>query len=148
MQTIYNYHPDSRIFVGVADADPDPLTPGGFLMPAHSSLIAPPVAPEGQVAVFDTELEAWALVDTARFKSADEPVMSEEEASALAITRARTLRNSMLAASDTVVLRCYEAGEPVPLAWVAYRKTLRALPSQEGFPNLEFPAPPAPPAFA
>src|SRR5689334_19258594 len=31
-----------------------------------------------------------------------------------------------LAASDVVVLRAYEASEPVPAEWIAYRKQLRA----------------------
>ncbi|MFM0334752.1 hypothetical protein [Paraburkholderia strydomiana] len=29
--------------------------------------------------------------------------------------------------SDTTVLRCYESAVPVPAAWVAYRKALRAI---------------------
>lgn len=31
----------------------------------------------------------------------------------------------LLAESDVTVLRCYEAGEPVPQAWVDYRAALR-----------------------
>lgn len=31
----------------------------------------------------------------------------------------------LLAKSDIVVLRCYEAGKPIPEAWVSYREMLR-----------------------
>ena len=33
----------------------------------------------------------------------------------------------LLANSDLVVVRCYERGQKMPKAWVAYRETLRQL---------------------
>lgn len=40
----------------------------------------------------------------------------------------RTARDGLLKASDVVVLRSVETGEPVPDEWKAYRQALRDLP--------------------
>lgn len=40
----------------------------------------------------------------------------------------RAERDRRLAASDWIVARAYERGEPVPEAWAQYRQTLRDLP--------------------
>ena len=42
----------------------------------------------------------------------------------------RAERDRRLAASDWIVARAYERGEPVPEAWAAYRQALRDLPAQ------------------
>ncbi|GAA5334721.1 MULTISPECIES: phage tail assembly chaperone [Thermus] len=42
----------------------------------------------------------------------------------------RAERDRRLAASDWVVARAYERGEPVPPEWAAYRQALRDLPGQ------------------
>jgi hypothetical protein len=46
----------------------------------------------------------------------------------------RDARNSALTRCDWVMTRAFEEGTPVPEDYVAYRKALRDLPSQEGFP--------------
>ena len=48
---------------------------------------------------------------------------------------ARTMRNDRLRLSDWVVLKAQENGEPVPEAWKDYRKALRDVPAQAGFPR-------------
>jgi len=42
----------------------------------------------------------------------------------------RAERNRRLAATDWLVVRAYERGEPVPEAWAAYRQALRDLPGR------------------
>jgi hypothetical protein len=46
----------------------------------------------------------------------------------------RDARNSALTRCDWVMTRAFEEGEPVPEDYLAYRKALRDLPLQEGFP--------------
>lgn len=48
---IYNSHASSGEFIGAGFADPDPLTPGSWLLPANAYPDAPPAAPAGTVAV-------------------------------------------------------------------------------------------------
>jgi len=50
--TIYNYHPETLEFTGESVADPSPLEPGVWLIPAHSTEIAPPDTTANEVAVF------------------------------------------------------------------------------------------------
>jgi hypothetical protein len=53
-------------------------------------------------------------------------------------------RDAALAASDWVVTRSLELGEPVPEAWTTYRAALRDVPEQPGFPtNVTWPQAPA-----
>jgi hypothetical protein len=42
----------------------------------------------------------------------------------------RAERDRRLAATDWIVARAYERGEPIPEAWAAYRQALRDLPEQ------------------
>jgi hypothetical protein len=46
----------------------------------------------------------------------------------------RDARNSALTRCDWVMTRAFEEGAPVPANYLAYRKALRDLPNQEGFP--------------
>lgn len=46
----------------------------------------------------------------------------------------RTHRGYLLQETDWVVAKSYEAGEPVPAAWVSYRQALRDITGQAGFP--------------
>lgn len=56
---------------------------------------------------------------------------------------ARVERDRRLAATDWVVARAMERGEPVPADWVGYREHLRDVPEQPGFPRvITWPTPP------
>lgn len=49
---IYHYHPITGEFMGQGLADPDPMTPGGYLIPAHATTSAPPPPMAGFALVF------------------------------------------------------------------------------------------------
>ncbi len=49
---IYHYDPDG-VYVGSSEADPSPLEPGVFLIPARATALAPPHTGENEAAVFD-----------------------------------------------------------------------------------------------
>jgi hypothetical protein len=44
---IFHFHPDTGLYIGPGTADESPLEPGVFLLPAHSTAVAPPPAPPG-----------------------------------------------------------------------------------------------------
>lgn len=46
----------------------------------------------------------------------------------------RARRDSELAATDWIITRATEAGKPVPQPWLDYRRALRGIPEQPGFP--------------
>jgi hypothetical protein len=58
---IFHYHPDTFEFVGIGTADPDPLDPDNWLIPAYATETVPPAALAGKVVTFING--AWALVD-------------------------------------------------------------------------------------
>lgn len=69
----------------------------------------------------------------------DPPAPSADQLAA----SARARRDALIAASDWVVLRAQETGESVPDAWLKYRRALRDVPSQKGFPaKIKWPATP------
>lgn len=52
-------------------------------------------------------------------------------------------RDELLTASDWVVLRSQETGEPVPVSWAEYRQGLRDITEQADFPlNIIWPEQP------
>jgi len=61
---IYHYHPEYKIYLGSSDADPSPLEPGVFLIPAYATELEPPEYSEGKVSVFDGT--SWDIVDDYR----------------------------------------------------------------------------------
>jgi hypothetical protein len=58
---IYNYHPESRVFLGAGLADPSPLEPDVWLVPAHATTRVPPPLGPDEVAVFDLGLDVWVI---------------------------------------------------------------------------------------
>lgn len=85
-------------------------------------------APDGLVKI--TETEAMAI--------ANPPPTFEQQAQAI-----RAERDARLKKTDLIIIRCAEAGEPVPDEWKAYRQALRDIPEQAGFPDtVNWPVPP------
>lgn len=127
---IFNFDPATGRYLGASQADPDPMRHGEWLLPAFSTPKEPPTVPAGHVAAFDRAADAWglhALTAQEVAQEANDPATPEGAV--------RAERERLLRACDWVVLRAYEAGEPVPEAWAAYRQALRDVPSQEGFPD-------------
>jgi hypothetical protein len=60
MPKYYSFNWATREYIGEDEADPDPLTPGEWLLPAYSTFKAPPeeIGPDEQ-AVFDSETNEW-----------------------------------------------------------------------------------------
>jgi hypothetical protein len=44
-------------------------------------------------------------------------------------------RDTLLDASDWIVVKSFEAGVSVPSNWVTYRQALRDVPAQSGYPD-------------
>lgn len=61
---IYNADPVTGEFIGTAYADPDPLTPGNWLLPAHAYFDAPAPAGPGDASVRDGD--SWVVVQDHR----------------------------------------------------------------------------------
>lgn len=78
-------------------------------------------APDGLVKI--TEAEAMAIAHPA-------PALDEQEQAV------RAERDALLNETDYIVIRCAEAGEPVPEAWKAYRQAMRDVPEQPDFPDV------------
>lgn len=67
-----------------------------------------------------------------------------QPSAALLARQARQERRRRLDATDWVPLRAAELGEPISPAWREYRKALRDLPNQPGWPmNITWPVEPA-----
>jgi hypothetical protein len=58
---IFHYHPDTGALVGTGLADPSPLEPGVFLIPAFSTTTVPPAAIPGKRRTWDGQ--KWIQVD-------------------------------------------------------------------------------------
>lgn len=55
----------------------------------------------------------------------------------------REERDRLLSATDWVVVKANERGNPVPQAWADYRQAMRDVPDQAGFPySVEWPTKP------
>lgn len=44
---VFHYHPETSEFLGVSQADENPMRPGDFLIPAFAATVAPPAAQVG-----------------------------------------------------------------------------------------------------
>jgi hypothetical protein len=56
---IYSYHPVTGDFLGATKADPNPIVPGDWLIPAFATATVPPVVAEGEVIIWNGE--AWSV---------------------------------------------------------------------------------------
>lgn len=130
---IYNFDPTTGRYLGAGMADPDREQPGEWLLPAFSTPHEPPSAPAGKFAAFDRKADAWALHDEPARVVAQEAADAAAQPSAAQAAHMR--RQAALAATDWVVVRAFETGQPVPEELKAYRQALRDLPTQAGFPD-------------
>ena len=76
---------------------------------------------------------SYSILDKTAEDLASDAAQAQAAIESLA-SEARTERNRLLAATDWVVLRAKELGQPVPLDVYTYRGDLRQLPEQAGFP--------------
>ena len=60
---VYNYHPETKEYIGESEARPNPLEPGNFLIPALATTTILPGAIPGKARVFDG---AWTQVEDHR----------------------------------------------------------------------------------
>ena len=61
---IYNYHPDYKYFYCESEADPSPLEPGVFLIPAHATDIKPQTCELNQIQIFNET--SWDIIEDKR----------------------------------------------------------------------------------
>ena len=128
------YQTDTQgYFVGVTTADPDPLNPTEWLIPAGCVTEAPADAPEGSRAKWTGS--AWAMEVISVEPATDEPEPIPQD------VLVRGERDSLLTASDWTQV----ADAPVDqAAWSSYRQALRDIPQQAGFPdNITWPQEPS-----
>jgi len=60
---VYNYHRTTKVFTSIEDADPDPATPGNWLIPAHATTIPVPELKRFEIAYFNEQEQKWIVVD-------------------------------------------------------------------------------------
>ncbi|NCC86063.1 MAG: DUF4376 domain-containing protein [Clostridia bacterium] len=85
---IYHYHPVTKEYMGEGVADPSPLEPGVYLIPANATATAPPTAMSGKVRVWRGE---WQFEDARAAEPLDpeyEPSLEEVKAAKLTAIRA------------------------------------------------------------
>jgi hypothetical protein len=56
---IYHYHPETGLYLGQGVADPSPLEPGVWLIPAHATSTEPPAVEDGEQTVWLDD--AWTV---------------------------------------------------------------------------------------
>lgn len=85
---IYHYHPATGEYLGEGLADPSPLEPGKYLVPANATATAPPTAMTGKVRVWRGE---WRFEDAQASQPLDpeyEPSIDDLKAAKIAAIRA------------------------------------------------------------
>ena len=127
---IYNYHPETGVYLGASEADKSPLEKGKFLIPAHATKLKPLQEKAGTVSIFDGK--KWSQVPLeAEHTEVALPEPTTEEQTALA----KAKRNALLKASDWTQLQDVVLSEEKATAWRVYRQTLRDITAQVEFPN-------------
>jgi hypothetical protein len=121
MTLAYNYDPRTGIYAGSEEATPDPRNPGQFIIPAHSTLDAPPPLEEGQQAVFVDS--AWQVQAAPTPQQVAE--QTAEQAEAEQLRRIEAQAKYFLIQSDWAMLPDVSLANHAE--WVAYRAALRAI---------------------
>jgi|GEM_PF-1511320 len=169
---VYKYSAKTGEFLGATMADPSPLEPGKFLVPANATEQEPPKAGVQEVAVFEAGI--WALKPDFRGQefyhktngslvvlTAIGPIPDElaalprpgelytwggaawEFSPALAVAAIRAQRNGLLAACDWTQMPDAPLTAAQKATWAVYRKALRDFPETCDPMNPVWPARPA-----
>jgi hypothetical protein len=77
----FHYHPETGVYLGQGLADESPLEPGVWLIPAHATNAQPPVAGEGEQAIWANG--AWAVEPIPAPEPEPLPVVPPEPAAPL-----------------------------------------------------------------
>ena len=124
---IYNYHPVTKELTGMGIADPSPLEPGGWLIPAGATGIAPPLPHPGKVRRFNGA--AWELVDPPQEGPTDpEYIPSLEEALTAKLDAINSGKNVALDAGFVHDGVLYDSDYKARLAYLEVEKKLREAP--------------------
>lgn len=76
---VYNYERKTGIYTGISEADPDPMNPDQYLIPAYSTHKKPPEQPAGKVAKFNREASRWTLIDKPVAEEEAVPVLTHDQ---------------------------------------------------------------------
>lgn len=103
---IYNYHPQTNVFIGTGFADQDPLEENNFLIPAYATTVEPPSFGPDSQAVFENG--GWRIESIPKPEAEKQP--TPEEIQAAENKKARAYLNS----TDWYVVRKMETGVEIP----------------------------------
>lgn len=92
---IYHYHPTTGEYLGTGMADPSPLEPGKYLIPAYATTTVPPTAMSGKVRVWRGE---WMFEDVQAGEPTQDPEYEPtlEEVKAAKLVRINDAKNVAL----------------------------------------------------
>lgn len=148
---VYHYNRLSGEYMGQGNADPDPMRPGQWLVPAFTTAEPLPATGDHQTAVYrddgwhvvaDYRGTVWWRPDGTNYAIAELGIVPDQgdadmeqqqhvdarrEAQEAAMLKASA--QAALNRSDITILRCIENAVTVPEAWQAYRKVLRDIVS-------------------
>lgn len=121
---IYHHHPETGEYLGESIAQPDPLEPGRWLIPAHATTDEPPAVPDGKRA--RRVADAWALED----KPEPPALLPQNEPPSAAQVRAWAIEARLQAIDAASVrparelMRAQAKGQPAPAFAVTKLDTL------------------------
>ena len=69
---VYSYDPVTGEYLGTTTADPNPVEPGEYLMPAFTTTVQPPVPAEGHKAIWQSDV--WTEVPVEFIAPQEEPL--------------------------------------------------------------------------
>lgn len=90
---VYNYYPDTGIYLGSEEADESPLESGIYLIPAHATDIEPPPQVEGKYIKFNIDLKEWFYEDIPIQQEENKPELTLEEIKNYKISELNTACN-------------------------------------------------------